>query len=124
MKRTLGAIVTVLVKESLDNLRDRRTLLASLVMGPLLGPLLIVWMMNTVVSRTSSDLEKPLELPVIGAEQAPNLVAFLAEHNAHVVTGPTKPRDAVRSRDVKLVLEIPPGFGEAFRKGEPAAVRV
>ena len=36
----MAALLTVFVKEFLDNLRDRRTLLSALLFGPLFGPLM------------------------------------------------------------------------------------
>jgi sodium transport system permease protein len=65
----------VFLKESLDNLRDRRAVLSSLLMGPILGPAIFAIMMTAVVKISTGELEKPLQLPVIGAEHAPNLIA-------------------------------------------------
>ena len=72
----IRAILTVCRKEILETARDRRTLF-SLLLGPLLGPLLFVTIINVAVSRNLSGLDQPLDLPIVGAERAPNLVAFL-----------------------------------------------
>ncbi|MBP6533531.1 MAG: ABC transporter permease, partial [Arenimonas sp.] len=70
----MNALMTVLRKELLDLFRDKKTFYLSLLMGPLLFPVLILGLGKLASNRISTQLEKPLELPVIGAEHAPNLV--------------------------------------------------
>ena len=77
---------TVFRKELLDNVRDRRTLAAALFY-PLLGPAMILFMVFAV-GRIVQQSEQPLELPVVGAENAPNLVAFLEQNNATIQEPP------------------------------------
>ena len=79
---------TVFVKEVIDNFRDRRTLASALIMGPLFGPMLFAFVINLSIERSLDDLERTMELPVIGAEHAPNLMRYLASHNIDVVVGP------------------------------------
>ncbi|MCZ6716000.1 MAG: ABC transporter permease, partial [Gammaproteobacteria bacterium] len=63
-------LTIVWAKEVLDNLRDRRTLLSSLIFGPLFGPILFVFMINIMLSEATSDVDELLELPVTGQEHA------------------------------------------------------
>jgi sodium transport system permease protein len=72
----IRTILTVCRKEILETARDRRTVF-SLLLGPLLGPLLFVTIINVAVSRNLSGFDQPLDLPIVGAERAPNLLAFL-----------------------------------------------
>jgi sodium transport system permease protein len=118
-----GPSGVVFRKEVVDNLRDRRALMSSLVY-PLLGPVLLVVLL-VVVSRSFSErAEKPLELPVAGAENAPNLVAFLEQNGSEVKAAPDDPEEAVKAGDLDVVLVIPPGYGEDFTAGRPATVRL
>ncbi len=66
----------VFSKEVLDNLRDRKTVMASLFY-PLLGPLLMLLMFTVLGSVIESKSDEPLALPVVGRENAPALVLFL-----------------------------------------------
>lgn len=118
-----GAAAVVFRKEVVDNLRDRRALMSSLVY-PLLGPVLLAMIFVVVGKSVTERAEKPLELPVAGAEHAPNLVAFLEQHGAEVVAAPEDPEAAVKSGEAEVVLVIPEGFGDDFTKGRPAAVRL
>ena len=78
-------VFTVMRKELRDLSRDRRTLALTLLMGPLLYPILILGMGKLAESRVKSQIEQPLEIPTIGAENAPNLVRFLAAQGGVVL---------------------------------------
>src|SRR5689334_23209727 len=120
----MKSMFVVFVKEVLENLRDRRTVINSLVMGPLLGPLLFTALTSTMIQRELDKGEKPLEVPMIGVEQAPNLVEFLKQHGVKPKPAIDNPEQKIREQDVDLVLRIPAGYGEAWRKGEPAQVEM
>ena len=124
MMRTL---LTVFRKEVLDNVRDRRTLVSALIMGPLFGPMLFAFMINLSIERSLEDAERVIELPVIGAERAPNLRRYLESRNIDVVDGPADRAaalDAVANGTHDIVLVIPEEFGEQFTKAVPARVEV
>lgn len=115
---------TVFFKEIVDNLRDRRTLLTVLVFGPLFGPVFYTVMMNIIINKQIADLDQPLHLPVAGAPYAPNLVAFLKQHNTVIEPAPADPRAAVQDGSKDVVLVIPEHYAAAFRAGEPATVEL
>jgi sodium transport system permease protein len=117
-------ILTVFGKELKDSLRDRRTVLNTLVTGPLLGPVLFVLLINTVVTREVEKSEKPLALPVAGAQYAPNLVTALRQADVKIEPAPADPERAVRDQDADVVLRILPGYAAAWNKGETAQVEV
>ncbi|MCG6118598.1 MAG: ABC transporter permease [Aquimonas sp.] len=114
----------VLKKELLDLFRDRRTLMISLLMGPLLGPILMVGLITMIASKEVERAERPLKLPVIGAEHAPNLVDWLTTMNIEIVEAPADPDAAIRSQDEDVILRISPEFGEEWRKSRPAPLEI
>ena len=120
----MKALLTVWHKELLDLFRDRRTLAISLLMGPLLMPALILLMSKLATDRISNQLEKPLTVPVVGAKNAPNLVAWLEGQNIVIVPPPADPDAAIRSQAQDLVLRIDPKFGEQWRGSMPAVVEI
>ena len=79
--------LVVMLKELVDLFRDRRTVAISLLFGPLLVPALILGLGKLVATRISTQLEKPLDVPMVGAEHAPNLVAWLASEECTFTTG-------------------------------------
>lgn len=120
----MNKTVIIFQKEMLDNLRDRRTI-SSTLFGTLLGPLIILMMIIILGQVFFKDQdETPLKLPVMGAEHAPNLIAFLKQQNVEIVPAPADPQTAVRNGDEAVVLIIPASYGEEFAAGRPAAVQL
>jgi sodium transport system permease protein len=120
----MSAWWTVMRKELLDAFRDRRMVMVAFVLMPLAVPLLLAGLSSVGTKRQVEKLEKTLELPVIGAEQAPNLVAWLATNDVRVIAPPADPDAAVRQQDHEVVLRIDPQFGEDWRAGRPAAIEL
>ncbi|MDX1405931.1 MAG: ABC transporter permease [Woeseiaceae bacterium] len=123
----MKTIRTVFRKEVIDNFRDRRTLLTALIMGPLFGPILFAFVMNLAVERSLSSDGEVLELPVIGAANAPNLIGFLRSENIDVVEGPATREaaiEAVSSGEHDVVIVIPETFGEDLSAMIPATVEL
>ena len=118
------AFLTVFLKEVRENLRDRRTLISAFLTGPLLGPILFVMLLSVTLNRELDKAEKPLPVPVIGAEFAPNLIDALKAGG--VVSGApvADPERAVRKQDADVVLRIASDYGKAWRKGEPVQVEL
>ena len=120
-------IITVFLKEVLDNIRDRRTLSTSLIMGPIFGPILFSVVINLSIERSLDDAQKTLELPVIGIEHAPNLVDYLTSKNIDTVDGPADlaaAMEAVKIGENDVVLVIPEAFGEQLGDMTPAMVQI
>ena len=123
----MKTIRTVFQKEVIDNFRDRRTLLSALLMGPLFGPILFAFVINLSVKQTLDRADEPLELPVIGAEHAPNLMTFLESRNIEPQEGPASRQaaiDAVSLGEEDVVLVIAEDFGEDLAAMVPATIEV
>ena len=110
MKR-LRAVWFVFLKESMDNLRDRRSLFLALVY-PILGALLLGLLVSFVGGMFRGQDVGRLQLPVVNADLAPDLMAYLSEHEVDIVPGPADPRQDVRRGRLDSVLVIPPDYAE------------
>lgn len=117
-------MIAVFLKELLDNFRDRRVILNTLVIGPLIGPVLFAVMMSYMASQAAERMESQLELPVVGAENAPNLIGFLERQGVVIEEPPEDPEAAVRREDKEVVLRIGTDFAEAWEAGRPATVEI
>jgi sodium transport system permease protein len=115
---------TVMLKEITENLRDRRTMISTFVVSPLLGPVLVAMMFGFMLSLERERAEKPLELPIIGREHAPNFVTWLEQQDVVVKPAPAQPEAAIRNRDHDVVLRIGKNFPEQWRSGRGAEVEV
>ena len=119
------AVLTVFLKEVKENLRDRRTLMSAFLTGPLLGPLLFVMLINLTLSRELDKAEKPLSVPVIGAEFAPNMLDALKAGGVEIGRASCRERvQTVRKKDADVVLRIASDYGKAWRQGEPVQVEL
>ena len=119
----MNAVLQVFRKEVLDNVRDRRTLFSALVFGPLFGPALFAVLVSVMLEQTLAKLDETLELPVSGAEHAPNLITFLERNDVEPEPGPAdlaEARRLVKDGAADVVLWIEPDYGAALAAGEPA----
>lgn len=113
--------LAVFAKEALDAVRDRRSVASALIYS-LFGPLVIALVLSTIAR--SNDDDRPLRLPVAGAEHAPSLIRYLEQNRVEVVRAPADLRNAVRAGDVDVALVIPPRFAKDFRVSKPAEIEV
>ena len=123
----MHGIVLVFLKEFFENLRDRRTILAALVFGPVLGPLLLAALLQISVSRGEASLDQPLTLAVAGADRAPNLIALLESRAIEVVPvnfDEATARQAVLDRTHSVVLRVPEDFASRLQNSEPAPLQL
>jgi sodium transport system permease protein len=121
----MSATLTVFCKEFVENLRDRRTVLSALVLGPLGAPLLFAVMMNVTLERSREHDERPLELALSGGESAPNLVAFLKGEGVRMQPIPGGAAGAaatVRNHGIRVALVVPNDYAARLASGEPARV--
>ena len=120
MKRWL----TVLKKEITENLRDRRTMMTTFVVSPLLGPVLVAALFGFMLSMERERSEKPLQLPVVGAEFAPNFVVWLEQQGVKIEPPPKDAEKAIRNRDEDVVIRLSAEFPEQWRRGESAELEL
>lgn len=119
----MKAMMIVWMKELRELVRDRRTLMLSLLMGPLMAPLLVIGMAKLGESTARDQMEQPLEVAIVGAEHAPNLVAWL--HGQGIERKEVADPDAaIRSQAEDVYLRIGEGFGKDWRAGTPAVVEL
>lgn len=123
----LSSLWTILKKEVVDNARDRRTLTTmgiSIVIFPLLIFGLLWFLDKTVKEETDLVNADAVRLPVIGAEYAPNLMAWLGQNNIQIVDPPSDPEASISQGEHRVILLISENYPEAFRKGTTAPLRL
>ena len=112
-------------KEFLENLRERRTLISALLIGPLLVPGLFAMSLSLHTARLAAAYDKPVPLAVAHAERAPNLLQFLRQYGVQAVGVDYEDagaRAAVLEHRQPLVLMIPQEFGGNLLAGAPATL--
>jgi sodium transport system permease protein len=124
----MKALLAVCRKELLETLRERRTVL-SLLFGALFGPVMFTVMMNLVVSRNLTSMDEVLEVPILGAEHAPNLVAYLRARSIepvedHDVDDVDEAARLVGNGTYDVVLVIDATFAKDFGTDHAARIEL
>ena len=120
----MSGLGTVYKKEVRENLRDRRSLFNSVLLGPILFPVLFIGLAYFASSKQQESVEKVLEVPVVGTEHAPNLVSFLEQQGVIIQTAPADPEASVKSQEVQVIIRIPEKFTEQWKTGKPAVIEL
>lgn len=122
-----AVIRIVMLKELRESLRDRRTLLTSLVLGPIFAPLFFILILKLALSRSVASQEELVPVTIANAAAAPNLVQQLRESGLTVTLrdgADAEIRAWIAGEEGLVVLRVPGNFAERFTRGEPAAVQV
>jgi sodium transport system permease protein len=120
-------MLIVFLKELRETLRDKRTL-GMLAMFTLLYPVMIGFMLQQGIDRSTKTEREGIELAVIGAARAPTLVSQLGQRNVTVQDTPAMNEDAIgdllRTKKVVAVLKVPDDFAENYYAMRPARIEV
>jgi sodium transport system permease protein len=116
-------IGTIYGKELTDSLRDRRTLVSTIVIPTFLMPMLML----VVVKATSSIVTKAREeiprVMVIGGEDSPGIRAELEKSGKFKLEPASADwRTLISNKRVRAAVEIPAGFERALGSGSAPAI--
>ncbi len=123
----MNTLLTVARKEIRETLRDRRTLITSLVLGPIFAPLFFILILKLALSRSVASQDELTPVTVANAASAPLLVQQLRESGLAVTErdgGDADIRGWITEQDGLVVLRVPESYGERFTSGRPAAVEL
>jgi len=123
----LSSFWTILRKEVLDNARDRRTLItmgASIIIAPLLMFGLFWFLDKTVKEETDLVNADAVELPVIGAEHAPNLMNWLRQNNIKIVDAPADPETSIANGQHRVIMLIDDSYPKSFSNSQTAPLKL
>lgn len=115
-------VATIVGKELVDIVRDRRTMLVTLFTAIASGPLILLLLFNLVAGQAEKALD--LKLPAGGLEHAPALAAFLVRQQVTLLPLPADHEARIRAGDLDVALTVEPGFAAAVAEGRPATVRL
>jgi sodium transport system permease protein len=116
-------ILVIFQKETLDSLRDYRSWTTGFFWA-IFGPILLGGMIFLLGNTIRQKFDEAMSLPVVGAENAPNLISFLRQQDMIIDPAPDDPRSAVIAGDINVVLIIPEDFGESFSDGRTSPLQL
>ena len=115
-------MMTVAMKEIVDTIRDRRTILVTLISAALAGPVFLFLIFNMFAQQ--ADRARELTLAVRGAEHAAALMAYLERQQVKSTPAPDDFEAKIRAGDLDVVMIVEPAFEDDVRKGRAATVRL
>ena len=106
--RNIGVVYR---KELREALRDRRTLISSLLVPLILFPLLTAGLGAAVSALIGKAKEEVPTIMILGGEDSPEILADLRNFPKLNIV-PTKPdwKDEIINKEVRAAVEIPPGL--------------
>lgn len=119
--------LVVFRKELRDTLRDRRTLMAMIVVPLLLFPALMIGMAKFSQSRAAEARDKVLHVAVADADGESGLAAHLSKEPGFEVTETrdvTALPEQVRSEALDVALVVPAGYAHALAARRPATLQL
>jgi sodium transport system permease protein len=97
-------------KEILEAIRDRRTIIATIVIPIIIFPLIFVgFYCLTKVAVKTAQTERS-KIAVLGQENAPHLMAKIRKSESFAIMPASDFRAQIGEKKIRLALEIPPGF--------------
>ncbi|MFA5264094.1 MAG: ABC transporter permease [Opitutaceae bacterium] len=117
------SIFTVYGKELLDSLRDRRTLIATLVIPTVAMPLIMILAFLVTAKVIKKAQSEAAPVMVIGGGDSPAAMALFKD-NPKIACVPEKAgwRQLISNKEIRAAIEIPAGFDAALESGREARV--
>jgi len=117
----------VFLKELRETLRDKRSL-GLLALFTLIYPVMLGYILNQQIERATRPEREGIALSVIGADQAPTLMAQLKQKNVTITSLPAQ-TDAqidtlLRGRKVAAVLRLSTSFTTDYAAMRPAKIEL
>jgi sodium transport system permease protein len=121
----LNAVGIVYRKEFTEWVRDRRTLISTVLVPLFLFPIIMVGFSALAVSLVGKAKKETPKVMVIGGEDSPQLLASLRKLDSLEIT-PYSPKwkEQISEKEIRAAVEIPEGFQAALEKGEPKTVKI
>lgn len=119
--------LVVFLKEFKETLRDKRAL-ALLAMFVLMYPAIVGFGLQKLINRATMPEREGIELVVIGAAQAPTLMAQLKQKNINVTERAPMTEEAIgallHENKFAAVLRLDDKFGQNYQAMRPARVEL
>jgi sodium transport system permease protein len=112
-------------KELREALRDRRTLISTLIVPLILFPLLTAGFAALAITLVDKAKEEVPRIMILGGEDSPQFLEGLRKNDKIVVaplTGNWK--DQIINKDIRAAVEIPPAFQSDVAQQKPTTLKI
>ena len=117
---SLKKVKIVYLKEMLDTLRDRRTLISMLLVPILLFPVLMFGMSSLVITFAKKAEEKPARVTILGKENAPHLSLKLSQNEKFTILEEKDYENAIQEKRIEAALVFSDNFEQRIENEDTA----
>lgn len=121
----LSQIITIFKKEITDTIRDRRSLMAMIIIPALLMPLIIVGGAKFIGYQMQQAQEQTTKIAISGESNSPALAEIVKKlDKVEVVKTENDLKNAVDNEQIDAAMVIPENFGEKIEKMQTAEIKI
>jgi sodium transport system permease protein len=122
---SLHSVVVVYRKELTEALRDRRTLISTIIVPLLLFPVMIVGFASVASMFVDKAREESAKVMILGGDDSPAVLAALKKVEKIDIVPPSADwKDQVVNKEVRAVVDIPHGFDSAVAQQQQQTVEI
>lgn len=112
-------------KELREALRDRRTMISTLLVPLILFPLLTAGLGAAIAALVGKAKEEVPEVMILGGEDSQQIVTGLkSQDKIKVVPTTADWKEKIANKEVRAAVEIPAGFEKDLMEQKPATVKI
>ena len=121
----LSAVAIVYRKEFREWVRDRRTLISTVLVPLFLFPVMMVGFSALAVVMVGKAEKETPKIMVLGGEDSPQLVASIRRLDTlEIVPYSANWKDQISNKDIRAAVEIPKDFQKSLGKNESETVKI
>ncbi len=114
----LKKVKIIYFKEMLETLRDRRTLISTILVPIILFPVLMFGMSSVVMMMIKKTEAEATKIAVVGEQNAPSFLSSLLAGDDFQEVEVADFRQALKDKQINAALEFPPDFEKKLDQGE------
>ncbi|MGG7176266.1 ABC transporter permease [Clostridium paraputrificum] len=118
----LNSFFTVIKKELTDIIRDRKTLAFTILLPILIYPVMFK-IMSISMKSSVDDAKKEIRVVIEGDKES-SIAGLLKGQEAIKIDELDDPKEALKSGDIQLIVNIPEGFDTALLNGEVKNIEI
>lgn len=121
----LNAVGIVYRKEFTEWVRDRRTLISTVLVPLFLFPIIMVGFSALAVMLVGKAQQETPKVMVLGGEDSPELLASLRQLKTFdIVPYNANYKEQISEKQIRAAVQIPEGFQSALQKGNAETVKI
>ena len=121
----LSAVGVVYRKEFTEWVRDRRTLISTVIVPLLLCPIIMVGFASMATILVGKAEKETPKIMILGGQDSPQVLADLRKIDTlEVAAYQDNWKEQISEKQIRAAVEIPPGFQGALEKGDAKTVKI